>query len=226
MLKQLYTRLSSLNLGLWLLTGVMVALALGSFSPGSSEQAGLDSVPLFVWLRQAPLFLSWWLWVAVGLIAFLCLNAVVCSIEALRKKGRSIAPHLMHLGFLLIVVAHLFSAYGSFKDMLEVTEGSILGFRDSEQLRVERISGEIGPMGMMTSYRAVLRIGQGPSVTIQPNHPLFHNGYGIYLKEAALSPAPIALLEIHREPGALPALIGALAFTLGNLMLLAQRRKR
>lgn len=226
MLKQLYIRLSSLNLGLWLLAGVMAALALGSFSPGSSESAGLNSVPLFVWLRHAPLVFSWWLWLEVGLVAVLCLNAIVCSIEALRKKGRSIAPHLMHLGFLFIVLAHLFSAYGGFKDQLEVGEGSILGFPNSEPVRVERITGVAGPMGMMTSYGAVLRVGQGAAATVQPNHPFFHNGYGIYIKEAALYPTPIALLEIHREPGALPALIGALAFTLGNLMLLAQRRKR
>src|SRR5690348_1621920 len=122
MLKNIYTRLISLNLGLWLMSGVMLVLAVGSFSRGSSESAGLNDMPLLLWLQRAPLSFSWWLWIAVALIALLCLNALLCSIDALRRKGRSIAPHLMHAGFLLIVLAHLFSAYGGFKQQLQLTE--------------------------------------------------------------------------------------------------------
>lgn len=223
MLKQLYTRLSSLNLGLWLLSGVMLVLAVGSFSRGSSESAGLNDMPLLSWLQRAPLSFSWWLWLAVALLVVLCLNTVICSIEALRRKGRSIAPHLMHAGFLLVVLAHLFSAYGGFKDQVQLVEGSSIGFRDGERLQVEKISADVGPMGMMTSYRAEMRL-DGKLTTVQPNAPLFHKGYGIYLKQVELMPAPVALVEIHREPGAIPALLGALLFTAGNLMLLARRR--
>lgn len=226
MLKQLYYRLASLDLGLWLLSGVMVALAIGSFSQGSSEGAGLNDMPLFLWLRRAPLPFSWWLWLSVILIAFLCLNATICTIEALKRKGRSIAPHLMHAGFLLVVFAHLFSAYGGFKEQVVVGEGGLIGFPDGARVQVERISGESGQYGMMTAYRAQLRQMNGTLSTVQPNSPLFHNGYGIYLKEIQLVPAPAALFEIHREPGALPALLGALFFIAGNLMLLAVRRKR
>ena len=59
---------------------------------------------------------------------------------------------------------------------------------------------------------------------MRPNSPLFHRGYGIYLKEVEMDPAPAALFEVHREPGALPALLGALIFTAGNVMLLSARR--
>jgi len=225
-LKQLYSRLTSLNLGLWLLSGVMLALALGSFSRGSSESAGLNELPLLYWLGHAPLSFSWWLWLAVALLVPLCLNALLCSIEALRGKGRSLAPHLMHAGFLLIVLAHLFSAWGGFKDQLQLTEGGAIGFPGGDLLRVERISGEAGAMGMLSSYRAQIRLPGGVSGSVQPNRPLFYKGFGIYLKEVALEPAPVALFEIHREPGALPALLGALVFLAGNLLLLAQRRKR
>jgi hypothetical protein len=224
--KQLYYRLASLNLGLWLLAGVMLALAVGSFSPAGSEGAGLNEMPLFLWLRRAPLPFSWWLWIAVLLMVVLCLNTVVCTIEALKRRGRSIAPHLMHAGFLLIVLAHLCSAYGGFKEQAVLEQGGSLGFPDGERLQVERISGESGAMGMLTSYRAVLRTGSGAAQTVQPNHPVFHKGFGIYLKEVQLAPTPVALFEIHREPGALPALLGALLFLAGNLMLLAQRGKR
>ena len=224
MLKKLYTALSSLNLGLWLMTGVMLAMAAGSFS-SASMAAGLNDMPLLVWLQRAPLSYSWWLWLCVICIAVLSLNAFVCTIEALRRKGRSIAPHLMHAGFLLVVVAHLFSAYGGFKQQVQLVEGSTIDFPDGEKVLVERISGNYGAMGMMSAYRADLRL-KGTLHGVQPNRPLFHEGYGIYLKEVALSPAPVALVEIHREPGAWAALLGALFFTAGNLMLLAQRKGR
>ena len=226
MLNLIYTRLCSLNLGLWLMSGVMLALAAGSFSSGSSESSGLNAMPLSIWLQRAPFSLSWWLWLSLALIALLCLNALLCSIGALRKKGRSIAPHLMHAGFLLIALAHLFSAYGGFKQVLQIDEGGSIGFPDGDRVRVESISAEAGPMGMMTSYQADMKVDGGKLSRVQPNRPLFHKGYGIYLKDVALMPGPVALLEIHREPGALPALLGALLFTAGNVMLLAQRRGR
>ena len=226
MLKSLYIRLTSLNLGLWLLTGVMLFLAAGSFSSGALESSGLNDFPLFYWLQNAPLSFSWWLWICLALIAILCLNALCCSIEALRTKGRSIAPHLMHLGFLLIVLAHLFSAYGGFKQQLQLPEGGTIGFPDGERVRIESITTETGPRGMMSGYRAELRLEGGGLSGIEPNSPMFHKGYGIYLKHVALTPAPLAILEIHKEPGALPALLGALIFTVGNLMLLAKRRGR
>ena len=225
MLKQLYCRLVSLNLGLWLMAGVMLALAAGSFSRGASEGGGLNDYPLFFWLARAPLSFSWWLWIAVALLALLCLNALLCSIEAL-SKGRSLAPQLMHAGFLLMVLAHLLSAYGGYKEQFQLGEGGSIDFPGGERVRVERISGEAGPMGTLSSYQAELRVPGGQVSGVRPNEPLFLKGYGIYLKQVELFPAPVALLEVHREPGALTALLGALLFSLGNIMLLARRRGR
>jgi cytochrome c biogenesis protein ResB len=202
----------------------MLALAVGSFSGGSSESAGLNGMPLFLWLQQAPFAFSWWLWLAIALMALLCLNALLCSIEALRMKGRSLAPQLMHAGFLLVALAHLLSAYGGSKELLQLGEGGSIGFADGQLVRVERIAAEAGPMGSMSAYSAQLRVGGGEPRGVRPNVPLFYKGYGIYLKGVLLTPAPVALLEVHREPGAFAALSGALLFTLGNLMLLAKRR--
>lgn len=224
MLKAFYSHLTSLNLGLWLMVGVMLTLAIGSFS-GSSMASGMNDMPLLIWLTRAPLSFSWWLWLCVAFLAVLTVNAFLCTIEALRKKGRSIAPHLMHAGFLLVVIAHLISSYGGFKQQLQMTEGGSIGFPDGDQVRVERITGQVGPMGMLTSMQADLRVA-GKVEGVQPNQPVFHKGYGIYLKDVALDPVPVALFEVHREPGGLAALIGALLFTAGNVMLLVQRKGR
>ena len=84
-------------------------------------------------------------------------------------------------------------------------------------------------MGMPTAMNVRLKYLEGSTVketVISPNHPHFYQGHGIYLKDLTLEPSPIALIEVHREPGAGAALAGALLFTLANIVLLAQRRGR
>ncbi|UFS72279.1 cytochrome C biogenesis protein ResB [Geomonas sp. RF6] len=226
MLKTCYEKLSSLTLGLWLMALVMLFLAIGSFSPGSSEQGGLNDVPLFVWLKEIPLPFSWWLWLALLLLVVLTVNTILCTVEALKRKGRGLGPHLMHAGFLLVAFAHLCSAYGSFKEPVQLRQGGSLAFPDGASYRIERIHATQGAMGMMSDYGIELRAPDGRLLDSRPNHPVFHRGYGIYVKQVALEPEPAALVEVHREPGAIPALAGALIFTVGNIMLLAARRGR
>lgn len=231
MLRNIYDRLASLTFGLWLMGGVILFMGIGSFL-GEGEGGGINDMPLFSWLMGAPVGSSWWLWAVIALLAMLALNTALCSIDSLRMKRRGflalVAPQATHLGFLLIVAAHLFSAYGGFKQSMQVGEGSVIGFPDGELVRVERLDAAIGPMGMPTAFSAALRYGPGGEreENIKPNAPLFHKGYGIYLKNVEIYPARGALVEIHREPGAGWALAGALLFTLGNVMLLAVRRGR
>lgn len=234
MMGKIYRYLVSLNLGLWLMAGVLLFMAIGSFASSGEEGRSLNDLPLFYWLQEAPLTVSWWLWVTIGLLALLAVNTVLCSMESLGKKWERgnflvrIAPQVMHLGFLLIMVAHLVSARGSFKQVMEVGEGSTIGFPDGGVVLVERLDAAMGPMGMPTGYSARVRTLAGGMAagTVSPNHPFFHRGFGIYLKEVGFMPAPVALVEIHREPGAGWALAGALLFTVGNVALLAVRRGR
>lgn len=232
-MEKIYRFLASLNLGLWLMGGIMLLFALGSFVNNGENAAAINDLPLFEWLRLAPLSASWWLWAAVALLALLVLNTLLCSFETLRRKYRLtalpllLAPQLMHAGFLFIVVAHLVSASGGGKDALQVFEGTTIPLPGGGGLQVERLDGEMSPMGFLTAFRADLRCIT-PSgelrVAVSPNHPFFYDGFGFYLKELALSPQKTALLEIHREPGAPWALAGALLFVAGNLVLLAKRR--
>jgi hypothetical protein len=230
MLRTIYDRLSSLTFGLWLIGGVMVLLAVGSFA-GSGEGAGsINSIALFAWLAESPVALSWWLWATVGLLALLALNTVLCSVESLRTKaGNSrflavIAPQVMHLGFLLIVLAHLCSAWGGSKYVLPVREGAVVSFPGEGEVRIGNLRLETGLMGMPTAYSAEIRDPAGGAHIVSPNHPAFYRGYGIYLKQVELYPYRAAIIEVHREPGAGLALAGALLFTFGNLVLLAVRR--
>jgi hypothetical protein len=232
MLAKITAGLASLNLSLWLTGGIMLFLAIGSFASGG-EGNGINDVALFSWLREAPFAISWWLWITLALIALLAVNAVFCSVASLRVKSGSgrflvvIAPQVMHAGFLLIVIAHLLSAYGGFKQPLQAREGTVITFPGGGSLVVGPIATTIGMRGMITDYRADIRTagtGEGRSATLRANHPFFFQGYGLYLKYAEPYPFPVAYLEIHREPGGGAALAGALLFTVGNLVLLSVRK--
>ncbi len=233
LLKNIYVRLASLTLGLWLLGGTMLFLAIGSFLQG--EGSTINEVPLFLWLREVPVRESWWLWVSLLFLALLALNTVLCSIDSLSAKWQRgsflarLAPQAMHLGFLLIMVAHLQSAAGSFKQAVQVGPGSGITFPDGSSVVFTDFNATYSPMGMPTSLSATFSYPKGggaASATISPNHPFFYQGHGIYVKDVAPPPMKAALVEVHKEPGAGMALAGGLIFTVANVVLLFRRRGR
>jgi hypothetical protein len=231
MMKKLYNLLTSLDLAIWLLGGVMVLLAVGSFACNAGS--GINDLALFSWLRWVPVRMSWWLWGTLCLLALLALNTVLCSIESLKAKWLRgsfllrIAPQLMHLGFLFIVLAHLFTAYGGSKDFGTLREGSAFTFPDGSRVELTRLEIRLGPMGVPLDFSGTLRhmTRSGELNTVfSPNHPYFYKGLGVYLKQVEPLPIMTAIVEIHREPGAGLALVGAILFTVGNILLIWLRR--
>lgn len=231
MLKNLYSCLTSLDLAIWLLLGVMILFAIGSFA--GEAGSGINDVALFTWLAGVPISMSWWLWGTLGLLAILALNTLLCSIESLRVKWQRgsflvrIAPQLMHLGFLFIVLAHLFSAYGGYKDGGPLPEGGAFTFPNGSSVELTRLDIRMGSMGMPLDFSGTLRhkTGKGElNAIFSPNHPYFYQGFGVYLKQVEQFPVKTAFVEIHREPGAGLALAGATFFTVANIILLWLRR--
>jgi hypothetical protein len=139
-----------------------------------------------------------------------------------------LAPQLIHVGFLLIVLAHLQSAYSGSMQQLEVTEGMVAQLPDGTRFGIAGVTVAMSPMGMPTGFSSELvtnLVNPSERFTISPNHPWFSGGYGVYIKQAEAYPLKRALLEIHREPGAGLALAGAVVFTVGNLVLLYLRSR-
>lgn len=224
----------SLELSLGLLALLCVAMAAGSFLLTGDYAEAINGMPLLVWLREVPVGVSWWLSLTVILLALLVLNTILCSSETLWSRwGRAgwtalFAPQLIHTGFLLIVLAHLLSAYGGSMQQVVVAEGMVTQLPDGRQFGVAGIGAVMSPTGMPVGYSSELVIDlNNPEqrVTISPNHPWFSGGYGVYIKHAEALPYKRALLEIHREPGAGMALAGALVFTLGNILLVWLRSR-
>jgi hypothetical protein len=232
-LTDIYNRLASLTLGLWILCGVMLLMAAGSFLQGT--ESNINEVALLDWLLEVPVRESWWLWASIVLLAALALNTIICSAESLRMKWQKgffvvrLAPQLIHLSFLFIMIAHLQTAYGGFKQVIQAEPGSLITFPDGSNIIFTDFAATYGKMGMPTAFSAALEIRRGAdaeAAVISPNHPLFHLGYGIYIKDIAPPPMKVALIEIHREPGALMALTGGMIFTVANLALLVKRREK
>jgi hypothetical protein len=213
---------------------VCIFMAAGSFLLQGDYAAAINAVPLLVWLREVPFGLSWWLWLTVVLLALLVLNTLLCSWDTLVFRwGRGgwlslFAPQLIHAGFLLVVLAHLLSAYGGYVRQVVVTEGMVAQLPDGSQFGVAGIGITMSPMGMPVGFSGELVTNlRNPAerFTISPNHPWFSGGYGVYIKQAEGYPSKRALLEIHREPGAGMALAGALIFTVGNVLLVWLRSR-
>ena len=232
---KLWRLLISLEFCLGLLALVCVAMAAGSFTLSGEYAAAINGMPLFAWLRETPLSMSWWLWVTLVLLGLLVLNTILCSSETLWNRwGRGgltalFAPQLMHAGFLLIVLAHLLSATGSSLHAVEVREMTIAELPDGRRFGVAAISVTTSPQGMPIGFSSELVTNlnrPAERIVISPNHPWFSNGYGVYIKQAEAYPFKRALFEIHREPGGSMALAGALLFAFGNVMLLVVRSRQ
>ncbi|MBT1070208.1 cytochrome c biogenesis protein ResB [Pelotalea chapellei] len=234
-MRKLWNLLISLEIGLVLLALVCCAMAAGSFTLSGEIAAALNGMPLFAWLREFPFLQTWWLWLTIIVLALLVLNTLCCSTDSIFQRFRRNAirawlpPQLIHAGFLLIVAAHLQSSVMGMKGSIEIREGDRFQMPDGTAVHVARIGALFSPGGgqMPLGYKALLVSQQtGPDgVTITPNHPLFINGYGVYIKHAEPGEPPVAFLEVHREPGAGLALAGALLFTIGNVVLLYTRSK-
>ncbi len=224
----------AIEAGLVLSAVLCITLAAGSFLLTGEFAAAINAMPLSIWLRAVPMPVSWWLWLAISMVSLLVVNTLCCSTETLWSRwGRAglwqlLAPQLMHAGFLMIVLAHLLSATGSYMQQLEVYEGALAQLPDGHSFGVASISVAGSPMGMPTGFSSELVTdlnNTASRTTISPNRPWFSGGYGVFIKQAEQYPVPRALLEIHREPGAGMALAGALMFTVGNILVVWQRSK-
>jgi hypothetical protein len=234
MLKNIWRFCISIELCLGLLALICVAMGAGSFLLKGDYAAAINGMPLLVWLREVPVGISWWLWLTVILLALLVLNTILCSSETLWSRwGRAgwialIAPQLIHAGFLMMVLAHLQSAYSGYMQPMEVIEGSVVQLPDGKQFGIAAIQVVRSPMGMPIGYSGELMTSftnPAERAIISPNHPWFAGGFGVYIKQAEGAPYKRALLEIHREPGAGMALAGALIFMIGNVLLVWKRSR-
>lgn len=228
--------LLSLRTAIWSLSFLIAALFAGAFiMPAKQEFQSIHSLPLFIWLNEQPASATWWLWLSIGILALLTINTIFCSIESIIKKRKVtqwlllISPQIIHIGFLFILLAHLFSAFGSSQGMAVAREGSFFNMPGGYAvLHVKKINLQISPYGYVTGWGVeveYLREGMTLKDTIEPNSPFLKSGLNINVKDLQAFPEKAVLLQISREPGAVWALIGGALFMIGIITLAALKIK-
>jgi hypothetical protein len=237
MLKKILEFLISLQTAVWLTLTMICLLLYGSFiMPAHDEFLALHTVALFDWMREMPVSITWWLWASIAVLFLLATNTLVCSVEAIvRKRGVRqwlliMSPQIIHMGFLFILLAHLLSSYGSFKAVTYAYRDAVLQLPNSLEVKFNRVNADIDPSGYITNWAADIEyFKDGRSVAtdrILPNSPSFRGGIGIYIKTVKVSPFPVALIEVSKEPGAPWALAGSVMFIAGMVTLLVLKIAR
>lgn len=203
--------------------------------PLKEEFQSIYSMPLLVWLVEQPADVTWWLWGSIALLGLLTLNTIFCSIDSVIKKmGMKrlllvISPQVIHIGFLLILLAHLLSSIGGFKGYRVAQEGAVFNMPDNIMISVKKINMHLDREGFLADWSVDIEYSPEGSParaeTLLPNKPSFYKGIGIYVKDLRYYPRAI-LLEVSREPGAVPALIGGILFMAGTFSLLILKIKR
>jgi len=173
-----------------------------------------------------------WLYGLLAATGLLALNAACCAAERLRQicRGevtlRRLLPHVMHLAFLGVVLAHLASAfYGDRIPGMMVLQGGVAPVgKTGWALRLDRLDAAFGPQwppqdvdATVTLYRDRTPVARG---IVRTNQPLFHGGYGFYIKNfgSMRAGAPFAVFDARRDPGAKVVLVVSLLFTAANLL--------
>ena len=241
----LWRFLTSLKTCAWTGLAFTVAGAAGSVVMGRYPDlfGDMDATVFSTWCSEkgfaAPVATSW-LYGLLAATALLAVNAACCTVERLaqilRGKAtlRRLLPHVMHVAFLGVVLSHLVSATsGDRVKGIRVPEGRFAPVGATGLvLGVDKIHVVMAPQGYPKDFGAAVSLYRGNGIVargwIRSNEPLFHEGYGIYLKTFGPTPwgAPYAEFDANRDPGALPILVSCLLFTAANLLYLLPARRK
>ena len=231
----------SLKTTVWTLFALICVFFLGSYMmPAHRDVFGaMNDRLLLDWAREFALGRPWetgWFFASVAGLALLTINTIVCSVQAVRARwSRSdvllrIAPQVVHIGFLCILLAHLLGAVSGYRLSGTVPQGATVGLPEGRALHLRSVGVDIAPSGYPLDWHAEIEVlEQGRRVaagTLGPNAPLFFRGVGFYLKSFDLEGTPVALLMVNKDPGSPWALVGAVLFSIGAVMVLVLKWKK
>jgi cytochrome c biogenesis protein ResB len=235
----LWRFLTSLKTCAWAGLVFCVAGAVGSVVMGRYRElfADMDAQVFAGWFARkgfadpAP---TLWLYGLLLATALLAVNAACCTFDRLAQilRGtfaiRRLLPHVMHLAFLGVVLSHLVSAvYGDRIPGVAIPQGGFASVGGTGWvLRLDRFDAVMAPEGYPKDFSATVTLFRDTSPVargvVRTNAPLFHEGYGIYLRNFGTTPwgAPFAVFDANRDPGASAILAASLVFTAANLLYL------
>jgi len=236
--------LTSLTTCAWVSLAFCVAGAAGSVLLGRYPEifSDMDAQVLAGWFARKGFAApgpTLWLYGLLAATALLAANAACCTLERLLQifRGkvtlRRLLPHIMHIAFLGVVLSHLVSSFsGDRIPGIAVPEGGVVPVGETGWvLRLDRLHVDMAPEGYPRDFSAAVTLfrDRNPLAwgVVRANEPLFHEGYGIYLKDFGPTPwgAPYAVFDANRDPGGVAILVFYLLFTAANLAWLLPERR-
>jgi hypothetical protein len=236
--------LTSLKTCAWLSLLFCAAGAAGSVLMGRYPElfADMDAYVFAGWFGRKGTIdpgPTMWLYGLLLSTALLAVNAACCTAERLVQifRGaatlRKLLPHVMHLAFLGVVLSHLASAVsGDRIPGVAVPQGGFAPVGDTGWiLRLDRFDAVMGPERYLKDFSATVTLYRGMAPVargvVRTNEPLFHEGYGLYIKDFGYTPwgVPYAVFDANRDPGAKAVLASSLLFTAANLLYLFPSRR-
>ena len=236
--------LTSLKTCAWAGLVFCVAGAAGSVAMGRFPElfADMDAQVFAGWFARKGLVdpaPTLWLYGLLSCTGLLVVNAACCTFERLVQifRGtvtmRRLLPHVMHLAFLGVVLSHLVSAvYGDRIPGVAIPQGGFAPVGGTGWvMRLDRFDAVMAPEGYPKDFSATVTLFRDRTPVargvVRTNEPLFHEGYGIYIKNFGTSPwgAPYAVFDANRDPGATAILVASLLFSAANLLYLFPARR-
>lgn len=199
---------------------ILILVIGGIVMPASERYSVMNEKPLFDWLTEEPIAVTWWLWLSIVILAFLCLNTAFCTIDSLIKKTEGkdiilrISPQVIHIGFGLIIFAHLLTAMYDTHYFLVAAEGDTIRVEGTKMVTLSKIIFNL-KAGYITDMKLQVVTDNQESLQISPNNPIRAGNSWIYLKNLLFKGSPLAVIEISRDPGAVWALTGGILFAIG-----------
>jgi hypothetical protein len=193
----------------------------------------INDIPLFRWLslNYSSIGKTFWIYLAIFLMALLSLNMIFCLIDDILKRlspgtiVQRLSPHLIHLSVLIVLFGHLMSGLMGFKKDIPVKAGEEFAI-ESLRIRIDsvefvEVKGEDQPR-----WRIGLSIFDRDKIkraVAEPARPVFYR-YGIYAKSA--EPDGRVVIGLVDDPGAFWEVVGAVVFVAGSAGLFSTRFRK
>ncbi|RMG02335.1 MAG: hypothetical protein D6726_07830 [Nitrospirae bacterium] len=184
----------------------------------------MNEKPLFEWLIHGSITVTWWLWLSIGVLALLCINTAYCTIDSIIRKTEGtdiilkISPQVIHIGFGLIIFAHLLTALYDTHYFLVAGKGDTIRVEGTKTVTLSQIIYNLKG-GYITDMKLKVVTDKQESLQISPNNPIRVGSSWVYLKQLLFKGSPHAVIEISRDPGAVWALAGGILFAIGTATL-------
>jgi len=205
--------LRSQGLGLCCGFGTVLLLAVGSFvlaatRDGASRAIAMDDLRAFF---APPSWTHLWLYLLIPVFGLYALNTALATWHSVARKVRAgvtaparYAPALLHLSFLLALVAHgAGGLWGGERGEAVLAEGAWQRLPGGPEARLRSLAVERLPNGMPREVRAAVELrggaGQGEEVVVGYNQPI-SSGLGAELHLLGdMGQTPVAELSLGAE---------------------------